>query len=128
MISEFPLGFVLHSFGPGTESVLKSCDMETVSYPTQKYELAEPTETPPLSNPTRSHTKATRLPSRSRPLKELSLAQEGNKMVHDWEEPGDDRACPYGPSTAGHPERADETRRTFVRAPKASLVRYRVPS
>lgn len=60
MISEFPLGFVLHSFGPGTESVLKSCDMETVSYPTQKYELAEPTEMPPLSNLTRSHTKATR--------------------------------------------------------------------
>lgn len=102
--------------------------MTTVLYPTQKYELAEPTEMPPLSHPTLSHTEGTRLPSRSLPRKALSPAQKGNKVIHDWEEPEGGRARPDGPSTAGHPERTDETRRTLVRAPKTSLVRYQVPS
>lgn len=46
-IPGFPVSLGLYSFSPGMESVLKSSDVKTASYPTLRRELAEPTDAPP---------------------------------------------------------------------------------
>lgn len=55
MIPGFPVSLGLYSFSPGMESVLKSSDVKTASYPTLRRELAEPTDAPPPDSHALSH-------------------------------------------------------------------------
>lgn len=125
MMSVFLVSFVLNSFCPEMESVLKTCDRlefpavtRKLSCPTQKCELAAPTEMPSPSNPMFCYIKCTCLNSRSCALKNLSLAQKRIKIIHDWKELEDHQAYLMLREQQDVLERTDGTFCTLIRAPE----------